>query len=136
MQANFKPLVDDSRPQSDLGPLVVIRDYKKGGAKLTFNGPGNQSSEPLVPGTVIEGIYEGKKVETTPRGKESIEYKIRGEGNTLFMLRGCSSLNNLKTGLAGLQEGALVQVTFNSIKQTKSGNDYVDFTVAVADDSI
>lgn len=136
MNTNFKPLVDDSRSTSDLGPLVVIRGYKEGGIKLTFNGPGNKTEEPLQPGLVIEGTFEGMKVEKTPKGKESIEYKIRGDGNTLYMLKGCSSLNNQATGLAGVAEGTLVQVTFNRIKQTKSGNDYADFVVAVADDSI
>lgn len=136
MQTNFKPLVDDTRATSDLGPLVVIRGYKQGGLMLTFNGPGNKTEEALKPGTIIEGIYEGAKEETGPRGKPSIEYKIRGDNNTLYMLKGCSSLNNAKTGLAAVQEGALVQVTFNSVKTTKSGNDYVDFVVAVADSAI
>jgi len=132
----FKQLTDEGADSAKShGPLVVIRGYREGGLKLTFNGPGNKTEEKLENGLVIEGIYEGTKVEKTPKGKDSIEYKIRGEDDTLYMIKACSSLNNAKTGLAAVNEGTLVQVTFEKMITTKSGNDFAVFRVATADEA-
>jgi hypothetical protein len=131
----FKELVSEDMSSEPRGPLVVIRGYREGGVKLTFNGPGNKTEEKLENGLVIEGIYEGAKVEKTPKGKESIEYKIRAENDTLYMIKGCSSLNNRQTGLAAVNEGTLVQVTFEKMITTKSGNDFAVFRVATADEA-
>lgn len=129
-EQKFTTLRDEDKV-SDLGPLVVIRNYKTGGAMITFN-KGEKTEVPLQSGQVIEGVYEGAKIERDPKGKERIEYKIRSEGNTLVLIKACSALNDRKTGLAAVSEGDLVQVTFLGMKTTKSGNDYAQFQVATA----
>lgn len=116
------------------GPLKVIRDYKQGGKLLTFEN-GSKSEDSLQPGYTVQGVYEGVDIKITAKGKESKEYKIRGDGDTLFMLKACSSLNDEETGLAAVAEGTLVRVIFQKMKITKSGNDFAVFTVQTAKDS-
>lgn len=81
-------------------------------------------------GTVIaEGVYEG--IDTNKYQKKTlVSYKIRSANGDLIKLNGSYTLDQQFAELAGL-EGTPVQVIFNGVKTTKSGNTVNDFDVLI-----
>lgn len=114
------------KPEMARGPIVILKPKE-----LAENG---------TTGTIAEGIYEGtekKPAGVSKAGKKygaSTEYKIRGENDTLFILKETAAIKEQLGQLA--EDGSdkvRVRIQYNGKVQTKSNKDYHDFEVFVVE---
>lgn len=100
------------------GELVIIR----GGNSITAG-----VKTPLILGVVAEGRYEGAV--SNKFNPDKMDYKIRAENGTLFILAECAAL---KRNFAEVTTGELLRVSFEGKRSVVSKtlgkisvNDYV-----------
>lgn len=110
------------------GSMRIIKGYKKGGVVATYKD-GNNTDEPLNPGIVTTGIFEGRKETLLDSGDTAVEYQVREEDDTLVILKACKTLNDAETGLMDVKVGELVRIEFIGIKKAKNGRNFAMFEV-------
>lgn len=77
-------------------------------------------------GTVAKGVYE--KSEPNKYNAAKLDYFVRGDDGTLFIVNSTDSLAKQMDELKGL-EGTQVEIVYNGKKDTKSGRGWHDFEV-------
>lgn len=111
-----------SGTNSTRGPIVIVKFKELAEAGTT--------------GTVAEGVYEGKENKPggiSAGGKKygpSTEYKIRGENDTLYILKETTAIKD-QLGQLDAADNAKIRVQYNGKVPTKSGKDYHDVEIFV-----
>lgn len=77
-------------------------------------------------GSVAAGVFE--KSEPNKFNAAKLDYFIRGEDGTLYIVNETKSLREQMDELKGL-EGTKVEIVYNGKKDTKSGRGWHDFEV-------
>lgn len=101
MSTNFQPV--DANSGAGNGLIKVLR-----GSKLITIEGGNKSEEELASGTTVTGTFAG----STPNkfNPERVDYSLRGEDGTLFIL---SQTASLAKQMSKVSVGELVQIVYN-----------------------
>ncbi len=108
------------KTSGDLGPLIIVKPKALAAAGTT--------------GVVAEGIYEGavkKPAGVSKNGKAykaSTEFRVRGEGNTLYILNETRALTDQLSQLTA-DGSEQVKIVYNGCKNLKNGSTFHDFEV-------